>query len=160
MKEDVPAPSASRRSLFDFPGEERNVVRGMLLVEGAWDLVLGSGVLKDIGDPILRTVAEKMVAYQEETGGFESSGFCSSLHDNELASIVAKWLQPRGEEDDLRPEVDALVVVSESVDAIRRRKLERRKAEMQDRMTRVPVGGDEYNTCAAELWELAKILRK
>jgi DNA primase len=156
----LPARREPGKSVFDFPAEECHVVRGMLLVDGGWDLVLGSGVLKDIEHPVLRTVAEKMVAYQQETGAFDPLGFCVSLQDSELASMVARWLQPHGDEDDLRPEVDALVVVSESVDAIRRRKLERRKTEIQDRMTRVPVGGDEYNLCAAELWEIAKILRK
>ena len=149
-----------RMTLFDFPAHERNVVRGMLLMDGFIDRVVESGVLKDLEHPLLRSVAEHMVAYLEETGIFEPSAFCTSLEDPELASLVAGWLKPRSEEDDLRPEVDGDRTIHDSIDAIRHRKLERRKAEIQERMKQGPDGAEDYNRLASELLEIARLLHR
>ncbi len=160
VKKPGQAKAGKRMSLFDFPAHERNVVRGMLLREGFIDQVLESGVLKDLENPILKSVADQMVAYHQETGMFESSAFCSSLEDPEIASLVAGWLKPRSEEDDLRPEVDGDRTIHESLDAIRQRKLERRKSEIQERMKQGPDGAEDYNRLASELWEIARLLHR
>ncbi len=55
-------PANERKSLFDFPADERNVVRGMLLWEAFIERVLESGVLKDIEDPLLKDLAGRMVS--------------------------------------------------------------------------------------------------
>ncbi|MBI5569356.1 MAG: DNA primase [Desulfomonile tiedjei] len=152
--------SERRRTLFDFPGDERNVVRGMLLRDGVIDRVVESGVMKDLEDPVLRSAAERMVAYREEYGIFDSASFSLSLEDSQLASVVAGWLQPCSEEDDLRPEVDGDRMIFDSIDRIRQRKILRRKAEIQERMKVAPAGTEEYNVAAAELQEIAKRLYK
>lgn len=160
VKKPTPPQRGKRMTLFDFPAHERNVVRGMLLMDGFIDRVVESGVLKDLEDPLLRSVAEQMVAYLEETGTFEPSAFCTSLEDPELASIVAGWVKPRSEEDDLRPEVDGDRTIHDSIDAIRHRKLERRKAEIQERMKQGPDGAEDYNRLASELLEIARLLHR
>lgn len=124
----------SRKKLFDFPADERNVVRGMLLREGFIERVLESGVLKDLEDSTLVDLAERMVRFREEEGGFDPRPFSRSLEDQSLASIVAGWLKPKPEEDDLRPEMDADLLIDHSLDSIRLRKLERRKEEILKRM--------------------------
>jgi DNA primase len=159
-KKPAQANVGKRMSLFDFPAHERNVVRGMLLLEGFIDRVMESGVLKDLEDPVLRSVAEQMVAYYQEIGSFESAAFCSSLEDPEIASLVAGWLKPRSEEDDLRPEVDGDRAIHDSVDVMRQRKLERRKNEIQERMRQGPDGAEDYNRLASELWEIARLLHR
>jgi DNA primase len=149
-----------KRSLFDFPADERNVVRGILLRDDFMDRVLESGVLKDIEDPILKDLAERMVRFKEESGVFEATAFSSSLEDEKLASILAGWLQPKPEEDDLRPEVDGLRAMDQSLDSIRLRRLEKRKAEIKESMKRCPPGEEEYNRLAEELLSIGRRLRK
>jgi DNA primase len=149
-----------KRSLFDFPADERNVVRGILLRDDFMDRVLESGVLKDIEDPILKDLAERMVRFKEESGVFEATAFSSSLEDEKLASILAGWLQPKPEEDDLRPEVDGLRAMDQSLDSIRLRRLEKRKAEIKEGMKRCPPGEEEYNRLAEELLSIGRRLRK
>lgn len=151
---------APRKTLFDFPADERNIVRGMLLWEGIVDRVLEMGVLKDLEDPVLRSLAEKMVAARERFGLFDAYSFCSSLEDPDTASIVAGWLNPRREEDDLRAEVDGDLAIEESLNRLRKKKLAQRKAEIMERMKRCPPGEREYNDLATELVEVTRVLHK
>jgi hypothetical protein len=74
--------------------------------------------------------------------------------------MVAGWLQPRPEEDDLRPEVDGDRALDHSLDSIRLRKLQRRKSEIQERMNRCTPGEEEYNRLAQELRAIGQRLRK
>ncbi len=150
----------SRKNLFDFPADERNVVRGMLLREGFIERVLEAGVLKDLEDSVLSDLAERMVTFREQEGQFDAMSFSMSLEDHNLASIVAGWLKPRPEEDDLRPEVDGDLAIDESIDSIRLRKLERRKEEIKERMKKCPAGEEEYNLLAQEFWAIARRLHK
>jgi DNA primase len=156
-REDGPA-VAPRKSLFDFPADERNVVRGMLLRDGFIDQVMEMGILRDLEDPVLRLLADKMVAFREGPYAWEPALFCTALEDDKLASIVAGWLKPRPEEDDLRPEFDGDKAIDESLDRIRRRKLEQRKADLKERMRQCAPGEEEYNTLARELMDLGRRL--
>jgi DNA primase len=149
-----------RKSLFDFPADERNVVRGMLLQEGFIDRVLESGVLKDIEDPLLKDLAGRMVRFKEEAGRCDPISFANSLEDENLASVVAGWLKPRPEEDDLRPEVDGGRAIDHSLDSIRLRKIEKRKAQIKERMKHCPPGEEEYNVLARELLAIGRRLHK
>ncbi len=139
---------------------EKNVVRGMLLRDGFIDTIIASGLIKDLEDPFLRSLAERIVAYRKETGNFESRSFCSSLDDHKFASTVAGWLEPRPEDDDLRPEVDGDRVIDESVDRLKLRRLERRKSEIVDKMKKCPPGDTEYNLLAQELLSIGRRLHK
>jgi hypothetical protein len=132
----------------------------MLLRDGFIDTIIASGLIKDLEDPFLRSLAERMVAYRKETGNFESRSFCSSLDDHKLASTVAGWLEPRPEDDDLRPEVDGDRVIDESVDRLKLRRLERRKSEIVDKMKKCPPGDTEYNLLAQELLSIGQRLHK
>jgi DNA primase len=153
-------PASERKSLFDFPADERNVVRGMLLQEGFIDRVLESGVLKDIEDPLLKDLAGRMVRFKEEAGRCDPISFANSLEDQNLASVVAGWLKPRPEEDDLRPEVDGGRAIDHSLDSIRLRKIEKRKAQIKERMKHCPPGEEEYNVLARELLAIGRRLHK
>jgi len=139
---------------------EKNVVRGMLLREGFIDTVLESGLIKHLEDPFLRSLAERIVTHREQRGKFDPLTFCSSLEDNKLASIVAAWLEPRPEEDDLRPEVDGDRVIDESVDRLRLRRLERRKSEIVQKMKKCLPGDEVYNLLAQELLDIGRRLHK
>ena len=153
-------PANERKSLFDFPADERNVVRGMLLQEGFIERVLESGVLKDIEDPLLMDLAGRMVRFREEAGRCDPISFANSLEDQNLASVVAGWLKPRPEEDDLRPEVDGGTAIDHSLDSIRLRKIEKRKAQIKERMKHCPPGEEEYNVLARELLAIGRRLHK
>lgn len=153
-------PANERKSLFDFPADERNVVRGMLLQEGFIDRVLESGVLKDIEDPLLKDLAGRMVRFKEEAGRCDPISFANSLEDQNLASVVAGWLKPRPEEDDLRAEVDGGRAIDHSLDSIRLRKIEKRKAQIKERMKHCPPGEEEYNVLARELLAIGRRLHK
>ncbi len=150
----------TRRSLYDFPADERNVVRGMLLREGFIDRVLESGILKDLEDPVLLELALSMVECREDKGDFDPLMFGRSLEDSGLASLVAGWIKPRPDEDDLRPEVDGDLAMDQSLDRIRLRKLEKRKAAIKARMEKCTPCGDEYNALAMELWAIGQRLHK
>jgi DNA primase len=147
------------RTLFDFPADERNVVRGMLLRDGFLDQVAESGILKDLEDPTLSLLAREMLAFRDRRGYFEPSEFCRSLADAELASLVAGWMKPRPEEDDLRPEVYGDRVIDQSVESIGLKKLEKRKVQIKELMNQCDPGDDEYNALAKELWALGRRLR-
>jgi DNA primase len=151
------------KNLFDFPADERNVVRGMLLYQGFVDRAIDSGVIKDIRDPLLRLLAEKMTGFRLGCGHLDPSAFCSTLEDANLASLVAGWLQPRREEDDLRPEVaevDADLLMEHSLKSIRIRKVKERMAEIKAKIKSCPPGEEEYNRLGAELIALQRSLGK
>lgn len=152
--------SQPKMKFFDFPADERNVVRGMLLREGFIERVLEAGILKDLQDPVLSDLAEKMIVFGDQKRGFDAASFARSLEDQSLASIVAGWMKPRPEEDDLRPEVDGDLALDHSLDSVRLRKLERRKEEIKERMKKCPAGEEEYNLLAQEFWAIARRLRK
>ena len=132
----------------------------MLLQEGFIDRVLESGVLKDIEDPLLMDLAGRMVRFREEAGRCDPISFANSLEDQNLASVVAGWLKPRPEEDDLRPEVDGGTAIDHSLDSIRLRKIEKRKAQIKERMKHCPPGEEEYNVLARELLAIGRRLHK
>jgi len=146
--------------LYNFPADERNVVRGMILLEGVIDAIEAAGALKDIEDPVLAELAAKATAFHRQNGRFDSKAFLHSLEDERLSSIVASWMNPRPEEDDLRPELDGDTLVYESLDRMRRRKLERRKSEIKERMKKCIPGDDEYKQLATELRSLGRVLHK
>lgn len=156
----VGSQSESRRSLYDFPADERNVVRGMLLREGFLDRVVESGILKDFEDPVLSDLARSMVEFREEKGEFDSLSFSRSLEEDGLASLVAGWLKPRPEEDDLRPEVDGDIAMDHSLDRIRLRRLEKRKAEIAVKMNLCTSFGEEYDALTAEFKMIGQLLHK
>ncbi len=139
---------------------EKNVVRGMLLRPGFVDTVLESGLIKHLEDPFLRSLAERIVTHRKQTGNFDPLSFCRSLEDHKLASIVAGWLEPRPEEDDLRPEVDGDRVIDESVEWLRLRRLERRKSDIVEKMKKCLPGDEEYNLLAHELLDIGRRLHK
>lgn len=146
-------------SLFDFPAHERNVIRGMLLRKGFIERVLEAGILKDIEHPRLSDLANMIIDFQNSHGHFDYQSFVRSLEDQEYASLVASWLQPRPEEDDLRPEFDGNLVMDQSLDAIRQKKLEKRKTEIIDRMRKCDPSNEEYGTLAQELLLLGRRLK-
>ncbi|MGC8906366.1 MAG: DNA primase [Desulfomonilaceae bacterium] len=148
------------RGLYNFPADERNVVRGMILLDGVIDAIEAAGVLKDIQDPVLAELAAKATAFHRQNGRFDAREFLHSLEDERLSSIVASWMNPRPEEDDLRPELDADTLVYESLDRMRRRKLERRKTEIKERMKKCIPGDEEYKQLANELLSLGRVLHK
>lgn len=150
------------RNLFHLDAHERNVVRGMLLREGFIDRVIESAVVKDLEDPNLHLLAEKMVTVRVEAGTFDPYEFSRSLEDEELAATVAGWLHPCREEDDMRPvvdpDVDSDALLSESLDGIRLRKIRRRKAEILERMKKCAPDQEEYVELARELQAIGRFL--
>jgi len=150
--------SHRRLSLFDFPTDERNVVRGMLLSDAFIERVLESGVLKDLENPVLSDLAHRMVSFRQEAGVFDALAFARSLDDENLAALVARSLSPRREENDITPEFDGDRTVDQSLDAIRLRKLEKRKEEIKQRMRQCVPGEEEYNSLARELVTIGRRL--
>ncbi len=122
------------QSLFDLPAEERNIVRGMLLKEGFIHRALESGVLNRFSVPILKEIARRMIAYREQTGSLDAAAFCSSIEDERIASMVAGWLNPRTEEDDLHDDGDGEILLEETLARMRQRSLEERKVELEARI--------------------------
>ena len=153
----VTRPSFSKSSLFDLPSDERNVVRGMLLREGFIDEVIESGVTKFFQEPNLIKLAEAMIDFKEHHGALDASAFCRSLEDENLASTVARWMQPPPEEDDLRPEVEGDMVLRHSLDALRMRRFDARKVEIIERMKHCAPCEEEYNQLAKELIEIKRL---
>lgn len=144
--------------LFDFPADERNVVRGMLLREGFIDRVLESGVAKDLHDPLLRDLAQRIIQSRNDAGEFDAIAFSNSLEDEQTASLVAGWMSPRREEDDLRFEEGGDDVLTECLERIRRKRLEKRKDEIRRRMRQFSPDDDEFRKAAEELTRLAREL--
>lgn len=148
------------RPLYKFPADERNVVRGMILLEGVIEPISAAGVLKDIENPILADLAGRVTAFYKQNGRFDAKAFLNSLDDEQLSSIVASWMNPTPEEDDLRPELQGETLVYESLDRIRIRKLEKRKSEIKERMKKCIPGDEEYKRLANELLSLGRVLHK
>lgn len=149
-----------RRTLFDFPADERNIVRGMLLREGFIDKVLERGIIKDLHDPTLAALAELMADFTHNRGSFDPFTFSTSLEDENLSALVAGWLRPRPEEDDLRPDVDGDLALDHSLDSIRVKKLHKRKTEIKESMKLCLPGNEEFNSLADELRVIGQLLRK
>lgn len=147
-------------SIFEFPAHERNVIRGMLMKDGFIGKVVESGVIKDIEHPRLARLAHMMVDFTQKHGSFECQAFVRSLEDQDHASLVASWLQPRPEEDDLRPEHDGDLVIEQSLDAIRHKKMEKRKIEIIDRMKKCDPSDPEYGNLAHELLTIGRRLKQ
>lgn len=148
------------RSLFDFPMDECNVVRGMLTRDGFVDMVARSGIVKDLEDPVMSDLARRIVDFYERRGHFDAVEFCSSLEDEELASITARAVNPSKEEDNLRPEVDGDLAIDQAFDKIRLRKLEKRKHEIRRRMSKCTPCDEEFNRLAGELLQIQQEARK
>ena len=147
-------------TLFDFPADERNVVRGMLTQQGFIERIAETGVLREIENPSLSTLARAIVSFFNERGTFDSRQFSLSLEDSEMAALVASWLQPKPEEDDLRPEVDGAIAIDQSLDRLRLKKLLRRKSYIQERLGKCASGEEEYNNLARELLVIGRRLRR
>ena len=160
LKNESEAPAKHGMSLFEFPAHERNVIRGMLMKEGFISRVVESGVIKDIEHPRLAQIARMVVDFSQTRGNFDCQDFVRSLEDQDQASLVASWLQPRPEEDDLRPEHDGDLVIDQSLDAIRQKKMEKRKIEIIDRMKKCDPSDSEYGDLAHELLTLGRRLKK
>ncbi|MFH0823858.1 MAG: DNA primase [Pseudomonadota bacterium] len=148
-----------KRKLFDFPAEERNILRGMLTREDFIGRVVESNVVKDFREPVLKLLAEKMIDFGRRRGAFDPVGFARSLEDDGLASIVAGWLQPNDEEDDMRPGVDGDLLLEQSLERVLMRRLEKRKDEIKERLRHCEVGEEEYNHLGKELLDIARRLK-
>ena len=148
------------RPLYKFPADERNVVRGMILLEGVIEPISAAGVLKDIENPIMADLAGRVTAFYKQNGRFDAKAFLNSLDDQQLSSIVASWMNPTPEEDDLRPELQGETLVYESLDRMRIRKLEKRKSEIKERMKKCVPGDEEYKRLYNYLLSLGRVLDK
>ena len=149
------------RSLYDLPADERNILRGMLLREGFIDQVYESGMVEELREPTLRRLAEKMIDFRRDTGSFDSFSFCKTLEDEEQAAMVAGWLQPRREDDDLGldgAEMEGDLVIDHSIRSIRLRRIRERMAEIKERISRCTPGEEEYNRLGEELFRLRRSL--
>ncbi len=150
-----------KRSLYDLPADERNILRGMLLREGFIDQVYESGMVEELREPTLRGLAEKMIEFRRDAGSFDSFSFCKTLEDEEQAAMVAGWLQPRREEDDLGlegAEMEGDLVIDHSIRSIRLRRIRERMAEIKERISRCTPGEEEYNRLGQELFRLGRSL--
>ncbi|MFH0960997.1 MAG: DNA primase [Pseudomonadota bacterium] len=154
-------PSRKRgSSLFDFPADERNVVRGMILSAGFVEKVQQTGVLSEIENPSLSQLASLITKFSEERGTFDPRMFCLALEDSDLAALVASWLQPTPEEDDLRAEVDGEITINESMERLRFKKILRRKTQVEEMLRRCEPGDQEYNDLARELLNIGRQFRR
>jgi len=154
---------ASRKrgsSLFDFPADERNVVRGMILSGGFIEKVKKAGVLSEIENATLSRLASSIIRFSEERGTFDSRSFCIALEESDLAAMVASWLQPTPEEDDLRAEVDGEITINESMERLRSKKILRRKSQVEEMLRKCEPGDQEYNDLARELLNIGRQFRR
>ncbi|MEW6350548.1 MAG: DNA primase [Thermodesulfobacteriota bacterium] len=152
----------SRQSLFDLPADERNIVRGMLLKEGFIHRATESGVLTRLREPILKEIARRLIQYREQIGSLDAAAFCSSLEDERMASMVASWIRPRIEEDDLQDDQGGDIVLEETLTRMRLRSLEERKSELEARIASLgpnqedPELFQEYTALVRQLHKAAK----
>jgi len=154
---------ASRKrgsSLFDFPADERNVVRGMILSGGFIEKVKKAGVLSEIENATLSRLASSIIRFSEERGTFDSRSFCIALEESDLGALVASWLQPTPEEDDLRAEVDGEITINESMERLRSKKILRRKSQVEEMLRKCEPGDQEYNDLARELLNIGRQFRR
>ncbi len=152
--------TSTRKTLFDFPADERFVVMGMLLREGFLERVLESGVLKDLQDPLLSRLAEMMVSSKGESGTFDPVAFSNSLQDQELAATVASWLHPKPQEDEIPSDEDGELLLEETLEKMRLIRLKERKTEIRDRLLKCQTDGLEYESLITEFNELSRRLHK
>ncbi|MGC8658592.1 MAG: DNA primase [Desulfomonilaceae bacterium] len=146
-------------SLFDFPADERNVVRGMLILPDFVALATDTGVINEIENPTLSRLAKLIAGYFQIHGRFNVDQFSLNLEDPEMAALVAGWLQPKPEEDDLRPEVDGSMAVEHSLNRLKAKKILRRKREIQESLSKCIPGDQQYNDLARELLMIGRRLR-
>ncbi len=156
----------SAKSLFDFDAAERNVVRGMLLRRGFMDKVAKIGAARYLEEPMLRLLAEKMLSFQDQSTALDPFAFSNSLEEENLASLVAGWLHPRKEENDLTG-VDAELLLEDSLKSLVMRGLQKRKIEIRERIAKFVPGSaeyvqreEEYNRLVEELMQTEVSLRK
>ncbi len=153
---------ASRQSLFDLPAEERNIVRGMLLKEGFIHRAMESGVLTRLREPILKEIAHRMIQYKEQIGSLDPAAFCSSIEDDRMASMVASWIRPRIEEDDLQDDRGGEILLEETLTKMLLRSLEDRKSELEARIAGLgpnqedPELFQEYTALVRQLHKAAR----
>jgi DNA primase len=147
------------KSLFDFDAAERNVVRGMLLRPEYLDKVAKMGVVKYLEDPMLRLLADRMVSFHDRKMTLEPFAFLSSLEEESLTSLVAGWLHPRREENDLSGGEDGDVLLEDSLRSLVMRGLQKRKIEIQERMARCAPEDEEFSRLAEELRQTTMRLR-
>lgn len=150
----------ARVTWSSLPVDERNVVRGMLMSESFFERVRERDAVRELEQPVLKFVAERMFSFRDEFGAWDPGAFCASIEDTGLAATIAGWLHPRREEDDLREEVQGVVALQDSLNRILSRRLTRRKSEIQALMRRMEPGEAEYNALAQELLSIGRILRK
>ncbi len=158
----IPGLSSKKRgsSLFDFPADERNVVRGMILSDGFIEKVKKAGVLSEIENDSLLRLTSSIMRFSEERGTFDCSSFCLALEDADLAALVASWLQPTPEEDDLRAEVDGEITINESMERLKSKKILRRKSEIEEMLKKCEPGDHKYNDLARELLNIGRQFRR
>ena len=116
--------------------------------------------MREIENPSLSRLAQAIVGFFHEKGTFDSREFSMSLEDSDMAALVASYLQPKPEEDDLRPEVDGAIAIDQSLERLRLKKLLRRKSHIQERLGKCAPGEEEYNDLARELLVIGRRLRR
>ena len=128
-------------------------------MQGFINRVIEAGVLREIENPSLGRLACEIIRFSNERGEFDSKLFSFSIDDSEMAGLVASWLQPKPEEDDLRPEVDGELTIDQSLDRLRLKRLLRRKSEIQETIRKCVPGDEQYNDLARELLIIGRRLR-
>ena len=131
----------------------------MLILPGFVDHVIETGAINEIENPTLSRLANLMIGYFQNQGKLDAGQFSLSLEDPEMAALVAGWLQPRPEEDDLRPEVDGSTAVEQSLNRLKSKKILRRKREIQESLSKCVPGDQQYNDLAGELLTIGRRLR-
>jgi DNA primase len=148
----------SKRTIFDFPTDERIIVRGMMIREGFLARVKESGLLKEINDPTLVSLARRIIDFYEQQGRFSASEFAGSVEEEKLASTVAAFLNPRPQENDIPDGEDGDRLLEDTLARMNRRRLERRKSEIQRQLRKCSMDDENYKELALELTELSRTL--
>jgi hypothetical protein len=131
----------------------------MLLRPEYLDKVAKMGVVKYLEDPMLRLLADRMVSFHDRKMTLEPFAFLSSLEEESLTSLVAGWLHPRREENDLSGGEDGDVLLEDSLRSLVMRGLQKRKIEIQERMARCAPEDEEFSRLAEELRQTTMRLR-
>ena len=132
----------------------------MILSGGFIEKVKKAGVLSEIENATLSRLANSIIRFSEERGTFDSRSFCIALEESDLAALVASWLQPTPEEDDLRAEVDGEITINESMERLRSKKILRRKSQVEEMLRKCEPGDQEYNDLARELLNIGRQFRR
>jgi len=111
-------------------------------------------------DPVLLGLGQMMIEFRRQQGHLDPVAFCHSLEDTKLASLVAAWLKPRPDEDDLRPEVDGERTIEQSLERIATRRITKRKAEIKERLKACSPDSMEFSELARELRVIGQRLHK